>query len=165
MMQDFLEQWRNSWEKRAPQERRILTIVAVLIVASVIYLVGIAPATQNRTQLEKSIPEMKQKAAQMNELVVQYKGLASSVADGVAPVTRELIEPTLVRRNIKTQSLSVTGELVRVQANVANYASVMEWLLEIQKAMRLTVEDIKITALTEPGQVSVVVTLKQQRAA
>lgn len=165
MMQDLLEQWRSSWEKRAPQERRILVFVAVLVIASVIYLLGIAPATQSRAQLEKSIPEMKQKAAQMNELVAQYKALASSVADGVAPVTRELIEPTLVRRNIKTQSLSVTGELVRVQANVANYASVMEWLLEIQKAMRLTVEDIKITALTEPGQVSVVVTLKQQRAA
>ena len=34
---------------------------------------------------------------------------------------------------------------------MANYASVMEWLLEVQKAARLTVEEIKFTALTEPG--------------
>lgn len=118
---------------------------------------------RNRAQLEKGIPQLKQNAARMNDLVAQYTALSKNIAEGVAPITRELLEQTLQRRNIKTQSLSATNEYVRVQANVANYASVMEWLLEMQKAARLTVEEIKITALTEPGQVSVVITLKQQR--
>lgn len=163
-MNDLRAQWQNSWEKRSSQERKILVLVAVLVVVSMIYLIGIDPALQSRKQLEKSIPELKQKAAQMNEMATQYKAIASSIADGVAPVSRELLEQTLVRRNIKTQTLAVNGDIVRIQANLANHASVMEWLLEVQKAMRLTVEEIKLTALTEPGQVSVVITLKQQKA-
>ena len=89
--------------------------------------------------------------------------LSKTLSEGVAPVSRELIESTLARRNIKTQSLSVSNEIVRFQVNVVAYSNMMEWLLEMQRAARLTVEEIRITALTEPGQVSVVVTLKQQR--
>lgn len=165
MIQELREQWRSSWTKRPQNERLVISFVAMLVLLSIVFLVGVEPAMRNRGQLEKSIPQLKQNAARMNDLVAQYTLLSKNIADGVAPVTRELLEQTLLRRNIKTQSLSVTNEFVRVQANVANYASVMEWLLEVQKAARLTVEEIKFTALTEPGQVSVVITLKQQRAA
>ena len=163
IFQELQEQWRNSWTKRPPSERRVIGVVAGVVLSSIVYLLGIEPAMRNRAQLEKGIPQLKQNAARMNDLVAQYTALSKNIAEGVAPITRELLEQTLQRRNIKTQSLSATNEYVRVQANVANYASVMEWLLEMQKAARLTVEEIKITALTEPGQVSVVITLKQQR--
>lgn len=161
---ELISELKSSWERRELKERRILSLVALLILASVIYLLGFEPAIANRQSLEKSIPQLKQNAAKMTDLAAQYSGLAKSIAEGVAPITREVVESTLSRRNIKTQSLSVTNEIVRFQANVVAYASLMEWLLEMQRAARLTVEEIRITSLTEPGQVSVVVTLKQQKA-
>lgn len=161
--QELFSELKSSWSKRELRERRILSFVALICVLSVIYLLGIDPAVRNRQNLEKSIPQLKQNAAKMSDLAAQYSIVSKSLADGVTPITREAIEATLARRNIKTQSLSVTNEIVRFQVNVVAYSNMMEWLLEMQKAARLTVEEIRVTALTEPGQVSVVVTLKQQR--
>jgi general secretion pathway protein M len=162
--QELISDLQASWAKRELRERRILSFVAFLTVLSIVYLIGIDPAIRNRHSLEKSIPQLKQNAAKMNDLAAQYQVLSKSLAEGVAPITREVIESTLARRNIKTQSLSVTNEIVRFQVNVVAYSNMMEWLLEMQRAARLTVEEIRITALTEPGQVTVVLTLKQQRA-
>jgi general secretion pathway protein M len=89
--------------------------------------------------------------------------LSKSMTESVPVMTRESIEASLTRRNIKTQSLTVANDVVRFQVNVVAYANLMEWMLEMQRAARLTVDDIKLTALTEPGQVSVVVSLRQQR--
>jgi general secretion pathway protein M len=85
------------------------------------------------------------------------------MTESVPVMTRESIEASLTRRNIKTQSLTVVNDVVRFQVNVVAYANLMEWMLEIQRAARLTVDDIKLTALVEPGQVSVVVSLRQQK--
>ncbi len=162
-IREVMGELKSSWAKRELRERRILSFVALLVLISMVYLIVIEPALRNRSNLEKSIPLLKQNAAKMTDLAAQYSALSKTLSEGVAPVSRELIESTLARRNIKTQSLSVSNEIVRFQVNVVAYSNMMEWLLEMQRAARLTVEEIRITALTEPGQVSVVVTLKQQR--
>ncbi|MBC3879768.1 type II secretion system protein M [Undibacterium sp. LX40W] len=162
--QELIEEIKSSWTKRELRERRILSFIGLITLVSIVYLVGVEPALRNRSNLEKSIPQLKQNAAKMTDLAAQYSALSKTLSEGVAPISRELIESTLARRNIKTQSLSVSNEIVRFQVNVVAYSNMMEWLLEMQRVARLTVEEIKVTSLTEPGQVSVVVTLKQQRA-
>jgi type II secretory pathway component PulM len=71
----------------------------------------------------------------------------------------------LLRRGIKAQTLTSADDIVRLQVTSVAYVNIMEWLLEMQKAARLTVEEAKFTALTEVGQVGVVLTLKQQKSA
>ena len=152
-----------SWQKRSSQERRIISVVGFLIVASIIYLIGFDPALRNIANLEKSYPVLKQQTAKMALMTQEYSIISQSLSENIPPVTRESIEASLLRRNIKAQSLSVSNDIVRVQANLATYSNMMEWLLEMQKAARLSVEDAKVTSLPEPGQVSFVITLRQQK--
>lgn len=152
-----------SWQKRAPQERRIISIVGFLMIASIIYLLGFDPALKNIDNLEKSYPVLKQQSAKMALMTQEYALISQSLSENIPPVTREFIEASLLRRNIQTQSLSVSNDIVRVQANLAAYSSTMEWLLEMQKTARLSVEDAKLTSLSGPGQVSFVITLRQQK--
>ncbi|MFZ6802039.1 type II secretion system protein GspM [Undibacterium sp. Di24W] len=159
----FLNELLDHWNKRELRERRILLVVALLIIASIVYLVGIQPALSNIKNLSEFTPKLKQQAASMNMMAEQYVQLSKSMTESVPLVSRESIEASLSRRNIKTQSLTVVNDAVRFQVNVVAYANLMEWILEMQRATRLTVDDIKLTALNEPGQVSVVVSLRQQR--
>lgn len=155
----------DNWEKREPRERRVLLGLGLLALLSVIYLLGIAPAQTHIRDLQEATPKLKQQAAMMNALAEQYSFVSKAMHDQVPPITRETIESTLARRNIKTQSLTVSGDVVRFQVNAVAYSSIMEWILEMQKAARLTVDEAKLVALTDPGQVSIVLTLRQQKSA
>lgn len=154
-----------SWQKKSLQERRIIGIVSFLIIASIIYLIGFDPALKNIKKLEKSYPVLKQQTAKMALMTQEYSIISQSLSENIPSVTREFIEASLLRKNIKAQSLSVSNDIVRVQANLATYSNMMEWLLEMQKAARLSVEETKVTSLSEPGQVSFVITLRQQKVA
>ncbi|MBI1835507.1 MAG: type II secretion system protein M [Burkholderiales bacterium] len=155
----------DNWDKREPRERRILMVVGLLVLLSAVYLMGIAPAQSHIRSLQQATPQLKQQAAMMTAMAEQYGFVSKALHDAVPPITRETIESTLARRNIKTQSLIVSGDVVRFQVNAVAYSSMMEWLLEMQKAARLTVDEAKLVALTDPGQVSIVLTLRQQKSA
>lgn len=163
-LRETINQLQINWSKREIRERQILIGVACLILASLVYLVGIQPAQSNIRNLENSTPALKMQAATMMNMASQYDALSKTMAENIPVVTREVIESTLMRRNIKTQSLTVSNDIVRFQVNAVAYANLMEWILEMQKAARLTVDEAKVTALADPGQVGVVITLRQQRA-
>ena len=99
----------------------------------------------------------------MSALGGEQARLAAGLTQIVEPVTKEIMEGSLAARGIKTQSLSVTDDIVRIQIQSVGYANVMDWLLESQRALRLTVEEARVLALPESGQVSVTLVLKQQR--
>jgi general secretion pathway protein M len=161
---EMLNKLVHDWNKRELRERRILIGVGMLVVASLLYLFAVQPAYTNIKDLENSTPALKLQAANMANMASQYGELSKTIAENIPPITRETIESTLARRNIKTQSLTVSNDIVRFQVNVVAYANLMEWILEMQKAARLTVDEVKLTSLTEAGQVSAVITLRQQRA-
>jgi len=159
----FFNELLDHWNRRELRERRILLAVGLLVIVSMVYLLGVQPAMSNIKNLREYTPKLKQQAASMNMMAEQYGQLSKTMTESVPLVSRESIEASLSRRNITTQSLTVVNDAVRFQVNVVAYANLMEWMLEMQRATRLTVDDIKLTALSEPGQVSVVVSLRQQR--
>lgn len=161
---EMLNKLLNDWSKRELRERRILIGVAVLVLVSLVFLFAVQPAYTNIKDLENSTPALKLQAATMTNMAAQYGDLSKTMAENIPTITRETVESTLARRNIKTQSLTVSNDIVRFQVNVVGYANLMEWILEMQKAARLTVDEVKLTALNEVGQVSAVVTLRQQKA-
>ena len=157
------ESFSAFWTKRDARERRLLSIGSVVVVCSLIYFVGIDPAITSKGKLQKEIPLLRQQAAEMAGLSGQYNQIAGLIAENVDPISREFVDSSLQRRNIKAQTLSVSDSVVRVQANAVSYANVMEWILEMQKVARLSVDEAKVSALPEPGQVNIVLTMRQQR--
>jgi general secretion pathway protein M len=153
------------WQQRDARERRWLSIGMVSILLALIYLIFINPALSNKAILEKAIPQLRQQVAEMAVMSSQYAKMAVEMSSDVPPVTREVVEASLLRRGIKAQTLTSADDIVRLQVTSVAYVNIMEWLLEMQKAARLTVEEAKFTALTEVGQVGVVLTLKQQKSA
>lgn len=161
----LMEQFQGFWQQRDARERRLLSGAAAVIVLALIYLLLLEPALKGRLQLQGKIPQLHQQIAEMALLSTQQAQLAASLSELVPPVTREQLETSLLSRGVKIQALAVSDDIARLQIQAIGYNNLMEWLVEMQKAARLTVEEARITALPESGQVSVSLTLKQQRNA
>lgn len=153
------------WLQRNARERQLLSFASISIAIAVIYSIFVNPAISNKSKLEKAIPQLRQQVSEMAAMSGQYAQIATALSETITPVTREVIETSLLRRGIKAQTLAVSDDIVRLQVTAVAYTNVMEWILEMQKAARLTVDEAKMTALPETGQVGVVLTLRQQRGA
>ncbi|MET3116229.1 general secretion pathway protein M [Undibacterium sp. GrIS 1.8] len=151
------------WQQRVPRERWMLSLALLTIVCALIYVIGINPALSGKQSLQKAIPQLRQQVAEMDLMSKQSAQLGNAMSENIDTVSRESIETSLARRSIKAQNLSVNDDVVRFQISTVAYANLMEWLLEAQKSTRLTVEEAKLAALPESGQVSVTITLKQQK--
>lgn len=165
MFSAIKEQFNLFWQARIERERKMLVICALFIMVAITYGFFLAPALSGRKQLSESLPILNQQLAEINELSKQQAGLTANLAEFIAPVSREQVEAVLGRRGIKAQTVAVSDDLVRLQIPTAAYANLMECLVELQKASRLTVEEAKLVALLENGQVSATLTLRQQRNA
>ncbi|MBC3917401.1 type II secretion system protein M [Undibacterium sp. CY18W] len=164
MIYALKEQFNFFWLARAERERRMLLICALVITLALVYAIFLAPALSGLKQLQTSIPVLNQQLAEMAELSKQQSQLAASLSETISPVSKEQLEQSLTRRGIKPQTIGVNDDIVRVQIPAAGYANLMEWLVEVQKASRLTVEEAKLVSLLESGQVSATLTLRQQRS-
>lgn len=161
----LIESFASFWQQRNAKERRLLSAATVLVLLALTYWIFISPALSNKAKLEVAIPQLRLQVSEMAALSGQYAQIATAMTENIEPVSREVLEASLLRKGIKTQSLTASDDIVRLQISSVAYSVMMEWILEMQKAARLTVEEAKLTALPEKGQVSVVLTMKQQKGA
>lgn len=163
MQKLLLEQFAVFWQQREQREQKILIAGAVAIVLALLYSLALNPAMSGIAKLQKSIPLLRQQVAEITLLGTQQAKLSTVLSENVPQVNKESLEAALSRRGIKAQTLSVSDDIVRIQIPSLAYNNLMEWLVEMQKAYRLTVEEARLLALPENGQVSATLTLKQQR--
>ena len=161
----IMESFASFWQQRNAKERRMLSLATVVVLLALTYWIFINPALSNKAKLEATIPQLRLQVSEMAAMSGQYAQIATAMAENIEPVSREVLEASLMRKGIKAQSLSASDDIVRLQISSVAYSVIMEWILEMQKAARLTVEDAKLTALPEKGQVGVVLTMKQQKGA
>ena len=149
------------WAERTAQERKLLTIGAVVAGLALVYAVFFEPAWNGRIALQKSLPELRQKAAVMQSLAREAEELSRQAPVQVASMNREGLDASLKARGLAPQSLSLTGEYARVQLNGVPFASVMLWLDGLRREGRIAVQDAKITAQAKAGLVDATISVHQ----
>jgi general secretion pathway protein M len=153
------------WIARTGQERKFLAVGAAVVLLALLYLVLLAPALEGREQLRRSLPELRQQAAQLQTLAGEAQALAAQPAVEVAPLTRDALAASMTARGLDPASLTITGEYARVQLNGVSFANVMAWLDAQRRDSRLTVQDAQFKGLPALGQVDATLTLRQSSPA
>ncbi|EZP38593.1 type II secretion system protein M [Janthinobacterium sp. TB1-E2] len=153
------------WTERTQQERKLLAIGGVVAGLALVYAVFFEPAWTGRIALQKSLPELRQNAAQLQALAREAGELARQAPVQVAPMARESLDASLKARGLAPQSLSLTGEYARVQLTGVPFASVMLWLDGLRREGRVAVQEAKITAQGKAGLVDASLTLHQSPGA
>lgn len=153
------------WLARTAQERRFLAWGGVILGIAFFYLTLLAPAIEGRAQLKRSLPALKQQAAQLQSMADEARALASQVPPRVAPLTREGVTASLAARGLAPQELSVTGNYARFKLDNVSFANLMAWLDEQRRTGQLGVEEAQLSAQTPLGQVNATLTLRQNNGA
>lgn len=149
------------WLARTEQERRFLAVGGAVALVALLYLLLVEPAVEGRAQLRRSLPQLRQQAAELQAMAQEATALAQAPEVHVVPLTREAVSSSLTGRGLNPQSLSVTGEYIKVQLNNVAFANLATWLDEQRRANRVLVQDATVTALPAAGQVDASMTLRQ----
>lgn len=160
--QDLQERLRAFWQEREARERKILALAAVFLVLAFVYAVLVNPALSGRANLAKSLPQLRQQAAELQSLSAAATQLAQQAPPPVVPVTREGIEAALARNNLKAQNITLTGDMLKLQLTNASFAALMNWLDEQQRSSRLAVTEAVIDVQPTIDIVNATVTLRRQ---
>lgn len=149
------------WIERNARERKQIGLALVVTACALIYMLFVAPALSGRAKLEKSLPELRLQAAELQNLSKQATALSAVTATPVGTVTKEIIESALASKGLKSQSVVAAGDVIKVQLSEASFTGMLDWLDEMQKNLRVTVVDANITAQAQPDIVNATLTLRQ----
>lgn len=154
-----------AWLARTEQERKFLTIGAAVAAVLLVYALAVAPAVAGRAQLEKTLPQLRQDAAQMRAMALEAGELARQPAQQVQPIARDSMAASLAAVSITPVSLTVAGETARMQLTGVSFANLVGWLDAQRREARVAVQEAAITAREPAGQVDATLTLRQDAGA
>ncbi len=161
---DALKQF---WAERAPRERAILGFGVSVVLIAVLYLMLIEPAWTGIGRLERSLPQQRSLAAELDALLGEVRGLKSQpqVATVSPSEVRGAIETSLTRAGMKaTRIVPLSdGDIQLTFANVP-YGTWAAWLAGIERELGARTTSVVITGKdATPGNVDAELALRLAR--
>jgi len=152
------------WLSRTDQERKFLTVGGAVVLVSLVYALLLAPALEGRDSLRRSLPALRQEAAQLQTLAAEAQTLTANPAPQVPPMTPDALNASMAQRSLKAASVTMSGEYAKVQFNGVSFANLVAWLDAQRRENRVQVQDAAFTAQPAVGQVDATLTLRQASA-
>jgi general secretion pathway protein M len=161
---DALKQF---WIERAPRERLVLGIGGVMLAAVLLYLMLIEPAWTGIGRLERSLPQQRAQAAELDALLGEVKGLRTQpqVATVSPSEVKGAIESSLGRAGLKMARMIPLseGDLQLTFSNVP-YGAWASWLSGIERELGARATTVVVTGKEgAPGNVDAELALRLAR--
>lgn len=161
---DALKQF---WLERAPRERLILGAGGAVLLLALVYLLLIEPAWTGIGRLERSLPQQRAQAAELDALLGEVKGLRSQpqVATVSPSEVKGAIEGSLARVGLKTTRMVPLSD-GDVQLSFANvpFGTWAAWLAGIERELGARATSVTVNAKDgAPGNVDVELSLRLAR--
>ena len=162
-----MEALKQFWIERAARERAILGFGAGVVLIAVLYLMLIEPAWTGIGRLERSLPQQRSLAAELDALLGEVRGLKSQpqVATVSPSEVRGAIETSLTRAGMKaTRIVPLSdGDIQLTFANVP-YGTWAAWLAGIERELGARTTSVVITGKdATPGNVDAELALRLAR--
>lgn len=161
---DALKQF---WAERAPRERSILLIGGLLLVAVIAYLIAIEPAWTGIARLEKSLPQQRANAAELEALLAEVKALKGrpAVATMSATDARGALESSLTKAGMKaTRVVPLSDGDVQLTFADVPISKWAPWLASIERELGARATAVTVTGRdAAPGNVDVELALRLAR--
>lgn len=162
-------QWKEkfalAWMARTEQERKYLAIGGFIAALALVYGLFIAPALAAKSRLEKELPQLRTQNAQLRAMALEAGELSRQPVVQVTPMTRESLTASLATLSITPASVTLAGEVARLQLTGVSFANLVTWLDAQRRENRILVQESTVTALAVPGQVDASLTLRQDTGA
>ncbi|SPE31791.1 putative General secretion pathway protein M [Burkholderiales bacterium] len=155
------------WSERAARERQILATGAVFLALLVLYLVLVEPAASAILQLQRSLPQTRAQAAQLEALVAEAKSLRSlpPVAAPGAADARSALDKSLESAGLKAARNAplANGDLRLTFVNVP-FGKWTTWLSATEHALGVHAVAVHVKASATAGNADIELSLRLPRA-
>ena len=162
-----MEALKQFWAERAPRERSVLLIGGVLLVAVIAYLIAIEPAWTGIARLEKSLPQQRANAAELEALLAEVKALKGrpAVATRSATDARSALESSLAKAGMKaTRVVPLSDGDVQLTFADVPISKWAPWLAGIERELGARATAVTVTGRdAAPGNVDVELALRLAR--
>jgi general secretion pathway protein M len=162
-----MEALKQFWAERAPRERSILLIGGLLMLAVIAYLIAIEPAWTGIARLEKSLPQQRANAAELEALLAEVKTLKArpAVATMSAADARSALESSLAKAGMKAARIVPLSDgdvqLTFADVPISKWAP---WLANIERELGARATAVTVTGRdAAPGNVDVELALRLAR--
>ena len=162
-----MEALRLFWAERMPRERAILLAGGGALLAVIVFLLLIEPAYRGIGRLERSLPQQRAGAAELEALLSEVKAMRArpQVASVSSSEVRAAVEASLGRAGIKAARVVPLsdGDLQLTFSDVP-YGSWAPWLGGIERELGARATSVTVNARDKtPGNVDVELALRLAR--
>ncbi|MDP5008906.1 MAG: type II secretion system protein M [Glaciimonas sp.] len=153
------------WGQRNKREQTMLSVAAVVVTVALIYLVLLAPAWEGRQRLQKSLPSLRQQAAELQQIIAQTGNLSQANTQAFAPISQSGVETVLKQLGIVSKNIVVTGDNAKLQFSAISFSGLSHFLQQVQTTEHWQVTEAKVSAVgaAQPGIVDATITLHQKK--
>jgi len=152
------------WCKRPIQERRLLTLAAILLLPPMYYFLLWQPAHQALNKLHKNLPTLKAQAIKLSEQSAEVEILQHrpQLAALDAMALKTSIEESAQRHKLLTllNKLEIQEPNgVHISCDAISFSVWLNWLRNLQLEQHIRADSVSITALPQSGLVKISATL------
>lgn len=163
----MMDALRQFWAERAPRERSVLALGAALLLLVVVYLVLVEPAWTGIARLERSLPQMRTNAAELESLLSEVRSLRTraGVASVSAGEARGAIDTSLARSGVKAaRVIPLSDGDMQMTFSDVPFAHWAPWLAGIERELGARATAVTVTGRdATPGNVDVELALRLAR--
>jgi general secretion pathway protein M len=147
----YIEQLKENWYERPLSEKRILSVVAVLVVMSMFYLLVFDPIVTWREKEQKKLSANNRVYSQVVRLVERFEKQQSSETnanDGLA---------ALIDKSLQDNGLAMRGfqpgrnNDARLRLSDVAYEPLVQWLYDLEYQHKISIEELSISQTKAPG--------------
>lgn len=162
-----MEALRLFWAERVPRERAILLAGGAALLAVLVFLLLIEPAYTSIGRLERSLPQQRAGAAELDSLLSEVKTMRArpQVASVSSGDVRAAVDASLTRAGFKAARIVPLsdGDLQLTFSDVP-FGSWAPWLAGIERELGARATSVNIAARDKtPGNVDVELALRLAR--
>lgn len=161
---DALKQF---WIERAPRERAILGTGAAIVLIAILFLLLIEPAWSGIGRLERSLPQQRAQAAELDALLGEVKNLKSQpqVATVSASEVRGALEASLKRAGMKASRIvPLSDGDIQLTFSDVPFGTWATWVAGIERELGARTASVVINGKdATPGNVDAELALRLAR--
>lgn len=143
------------WAAKTPNERRTIAAVALLVAATLGWLVLWQPLQEDLAALRAAVPAERAALAEGERMAGEIAGLARATSLPPAPEPQAAIERILGERGLRGGTTQVDWRegRARIAIDATRFDTLVAALDALQRDARLRIVEATLTARVEPGTV------------
>lgn len=159
------QEWRSKhWDSRSAQERRTVTLAAIVLLPIAYYFLLWQPAHHALAKLHGNVPALQAQAAKLHEQAAEVDSLRHrpQLAALDMPALKSSIDESAQRHQLRGSITTLETQEpngVHIACEAIPFVAWLAWLRDLQQEQHIRADSVSVSALPQSGMVKISATL------